>query len=284
MGLAANSAAAACIAVAIAAVFAVETLATEPPSHLNRSLKSATQFLSPELAAEQADDARNRGLLWVEQGATLWHAPADPGGTPDGASCRTCHQEAEATMRGVAARMPVFDVSRGRVLNLEGRINVCRTEKQRNDAWAYESPQLLAMTAYLSFQSRGMPKSATRDWPDTASGSGAPSGPAQNILDRGRTLWNERQGQFNLSCAQCHDDNVGRKLRGDTISSAVPTGYPAYRLEWDGLGSLHRRLRACQLGVRAVQFEHGSEEYLALEVYLAWRATGQLIEAPAIRR
>ena len=112
----------------------------------------------------------------------------------------------------------------------------------------------------------------------------ASDGPARPFYETGQKLWNERQGQLNLSCAQCHDDNVGRKLRGDTISSAVPTGYPVYRLEWQGLGSLHRRLKACQLGVRAVQFEQGAPEYLALELYLAVRANGLPMESPALRR
>ena len=89
---------------------------------------------------------------------------------------------------------------------------------------------------------------------------------------------------MNLACGQCHDDKVGRKLRGDVISSGLGTGYPAYRLEWNTLGSLHRRLRACSLGVRATQFEPGSPQYLALELFLAGRANGLPMEAPGLRR
>lgn len=85
-------------------------------------------------------------------------------------------------------------------------------------------------------------------------------------------------------CGQCHDDNAGRRLRGDVISSGVGTGYPAYRLEWNTLGSLHRRLRACSLGVRATQFDYGSREYHALELYLAVRARGLPVESPGLRR
>ncbi|MBX9926228.1 MAG: sulfur oxidation c-type cytochrome SoxA [Hyphomicrobiaceae bacterium] len=244
-----------------------------------RDLTSATEFLSRELRAEQGDDLRNRGMLWVEQGAGLWDSA--PG--PSNASCRSCHGDPRATMADVAARYPVYDRTRGRVLNLEGRVNACRTERQGSAAWAYETNELLAMTAYLSHVARGLPKQSP-----IADGSpkdtGGQSAEFTRAFERGRTLWTERQGQLNLSCAQCHDGNVGRKLRGDTISSAVPNGYPAYRLEWNGLGSLHRRLRACQLGVRAVQFEQGSDEYLALEVYLAWRARGLPLEAPAMRR
>lgn len=252
--------------------------AGEAQSAVQRPLKSATEFLSPQLQAEQADDARNRGMLWVEQGAGLWETPAGP----DGASCRTCHADAGDSMRGVAARYPALDRGTARFLNLEGRINACRSDRQRTSAWSYESPELLAMTAYLAHLSRGAPRSH----PDTQQQglTDIERGITQRYLDRGRALWNERQGQLNLSCAQCHDANVGRKLRGDTISSAVPNGYPAYRLEWNGAGSLHRRLRACQLGVRAVQYDLGSDDYLALESFLAWRSRNLPMEAPALRR
>lgn len=45
-------------------------------------LRSASEFLSPELSAEQADEVRNRGMLWVDQGLALWDAPAGPAGKP----------------------------------------------------------------------------------------------------------------------------------------------------------------------------------------------------------
>ena len=231
-------------------------------------LRSATEFLTPELAAEQRDELRNRGMLWVEQGAALWKQPA---GTK-GQACSACHGTPEGSMRGVAARLPAVDAKSGQLVNLEGRINQCRMQRQNAGVLAYESDELLALTVLIARQSHGLPMSV------------ASGGSAAAYVETGRRLWHERQGQLNVSCSQCHEDNVGRRLRGDTISSAVTTGYPVYRLEWQGLGSLHRRLKACQLGVRAVQFELGAPEYLALEFFLAVRAKGLPIEAPALRR
>ena len=48
----------------------------------------------------------------------------------------------------------------------------------------------------------------------------------------------QREGQLNLSCANCHDDNWDKRLAGSPIPQAHPTGYPIYRLEWQTLGSL----------------------------------------------
>ena len=99
----------------------------------------------------------------------------------------------------------------------------------------------------------------------------------------GAAIWARRQGQLNLSCAICHDDNAGKKLAGVTIPEAHPTGYPIYRLEWQALGSLKRRLRNCLVGVRAEAYPYEALEYVALEVFLMDRAKGMILESPGVR-
>jgi L-cysteine S-thiosulfotransferase len=232
------------------------------------SLQSATSFLSSELQRRQADETANPGMLWVTEGEELWSKSE---GAADKA-CASCHGDAKTSMKGVAARYPSIDQSSGKLLNIELRINSCRTRHQSAPVFRYESEEMLALTAYVAHQSAGMPLSVRTD------------GPAAPYYERGRSLFYLRQGQINLSCAQCHEDNMGRHLRSDKISSAIPSGYPVYRLEWQTLGSLHRRLRACSLGVRAIQFPYGSDEYLSLELFIAKRAEGFAIETPAIRK
>jgi sulfur-oxidizing protein SoxA len=103
-------------------------------------------------------------------------------------------------------------------------------------------------------------------------------------FERGRTRYYQRLGQMNLSCAQCHDRNWGRTLLHETISQGHGTGWPGYRLEWQAMGSLERRLRACYSGLRAEMPEYGAPELLDLELFLAWRSNGLAIEAPGVRR
>ena len=76
-------------------------------------------------------------------------------------------------------------------------------------------------------------------------------GPARAAFERGREFYARRHGQMNLACTHCHDQNWGKRLLGETISQGHGTGFPAYRLEWQALGSLQRRLRACLFGIRA---------------------------------
>ena len=91
-------------------------------------------------------------------------------------------------------------------------------------------------------------------------------------------------GTISLSCHQCHDENWGKRLRGDTISQGHGNGFPAYRLEWQTLGSLQRRIRDCDAGVRAEPKAFGDPTYIDLELYLSTRASGLNLESPAIRR
>src|SRR6267142_2542791 len=99
----------------------------------------------------------------------------------------------------------------------------------------------------------------------------------------GGTLWEKKTGAAGRACADCHDDNWGRQLAGNVIPQAHPTGYPLYRLEWQSLGSLQRRLRNCLVGIRAEPYDYGAPELVDLELYLMWRARGMTMEAPAVR-
>lgn len=252
---------------------AIEVLAAEPPI-APRELRSGITFAGENVRALQADDFQNPGMLWVERGARLWSAAS---GARD-RSCAGCHGEAaRATdrvdaMQGVAARYPRFDPALGRVVNLEGRINACRTGQQGAAPLRYESEDLLALTAFLAHQSRGMPIAVVID------------GPARPAFDAGARLYQRRMGQVNLACANCHDALWGRRLLAERISQGHGNAYPIYRLEWQTAGSLHRRFRSCLSGVRAEMWPYGAEEYTQLELYLAWRAQGLPIETPGVRR
>jgi sulfur-oxidizing protein SoxA len=130
---------------------------------------------------------------------------------------------------------------------------------------------LLALTAYVARQSRGTPIDVVLNDKTKAS------------FEAGRAFFHKRQGQLNLACTQCHDDNWGKKLAGNTIPQAHPTGYPIYRLEWQTMGSLARRFRNCLTGMRAELYPPGAQELVELELYLMWRARGMKLDAPAVR-
>jgi sulfur-oxidizing protein SoxA len=229
--------------------------------------KSGYDFMGSETRAMQDDDTVNPAMLWVLDGEALWDRREGAAGK----SCADCHGDARTSMKGVAARYPAFEPSLSRPVDLEQRINICRAERQKATPFQLESKDLLSLAAYIGMQSRGMPVESKADE------RVAP------FLQAGREAFNRRQGQINLSCAQCHDDHWGGKLAGAPIPQAHPTGYPLYRLEWQTVGSLQRRLRNCLVGMRTIVYPFGAPEYVDLELYLMWRARGMKIETPAVR-
>jgi sulfur-oxidizing protein SoxA len=253
--------------------------AADPAAAMRRS---GFEYMSPQTQAMQADDTQNPGMLWVGEGEALW---GQREGTAQRA-CAGCHggvaaapapaaasaaSDLAAPMRGVAARYPAFDAASGGPVNLQQRINLCRQRHQQAPAWRPESRELLALEAYVAHQSRGLPIAPPAD----------PRLQPHRL--RGQALYAQRIGQLDLACAQCHDQRAGQRLAGSVIPPALPTGYPLYRLEWQGLGSLQRRLRNCMTGVRAQTPAHGDIELVELELYLAVRAAGMAIESPAVR-
>ena len=215
--------------------------------------RSGYEFMSRETRAMQDDEITGPAVLWLLDGEALWGK----------LGCVGCHGDARKSMKGVAARYPAL--VDGKLLNLEQRI------RQKSPALAYESRDLLALTAFVARQSHGMPINVEV------------SAKTQPFIDAGRAFFHRRQGQLNLACAQCHDDNWGKKLAGNPIPQAHPTGYPIYRLEWQTLGSLTRRFRNCLTGMRAESYAQGSPEFVELELYLMWRARGMKLDAPGVR-
>jgi L-cysteine S-thiosulfotransferase len=252
------------IVLAALLIAASSLLATEIPQSERRS---GFSFMAPDSKAMQNDDTANPGMLWVLDGEALWKSKTGAAGK----ACADCHDDARASMKGVAARYPAFDKALGRPVNLEQRINLCRARHQQATPLPYESHDLLALTAFVAQQSRGI----------AIAGNADPG--LEPFIAKGHELFMQRQGQLNLGCTNCHDDNWDKHLAGSAITQGQPTGYPLYRLEWQSLGSLQRRLRSCITGIRAQAYDYGAPELVELELYLMSRARGMPVETPAVR-
>lgn len=255
-----------------------QTPVGSPSAMATDSRRSGLSEMSPAAQALQRDDTQNPAMLSVAQGRALWQTPPSRSasgspntGSPQIPTCAACHGELDQAMRGVAARYPSWDTRLGRVLSLGGRIAHCREQHQHEAAWPAESVESLAVQAAIALASRGQVITVP-DQPQLA-----------RLQDQGEALWRQPFGQLALSCAQCHDGLAGLRLGGSPIPQGHPTAYPVYRLQWEAVGSLERRIRACFAGVRAEPFPAGDPAYLALEAYLMRRAAGMPLEGPGVR-
>jgi len=247
-----------------------QKLVTELPAPEGSPLEviySGWRFRNAATQQQQTDDFENPAFPLVDVGAELWNKVDGTAGK----SCASCHGKAEESMKGVRAAMPKMHKAAGKPQAMEQHINHCRTERMGAKAWKWESNQMLGTTAYVGLQSRGMPVKVNTD------------GDYKAFYDKGKKLYYTRVGQLDMSCAGCHEANYGKMIRADHLSQGQTNGFPLYRSKWQKVGSAHRRFKGCMSNIRAKPYKVGSDEFVALELYVASRGQGLSVETPAVR-
>lgn len=237
-----------------------------PAGSLNQL--SGQAFLSPSLKAIQNDPSTNPVSLWLEQGRALWSGAAGE------ASCAQCHGDIEK-MKLAATHFPKWSGKQQKLINLEDQILTC-SERTLRPYKGLEDADVLSLSALLHQTSAGLnfqinPKADIEKR-------------LQAELNQGAKIFTTRIGRMNLACTHCHDQNIGKTMRSDVISPGHPTGFPIFKLSWQSMGSIDRRLRACYSGVQAEVPVPGSPELRQLELFLKSRAHGLPIEGPSLRR
>ena len=240
------------------------------PDHLGGyvgdTIYSGWRFRDTETRAMQKDDFDNPMFLNVDAGLAMWE-------TPDGAadqSCADCHSSIEDSMKGVRAALPKVNAD-GELWSIENYVNDCRENRMQAEPWGWNSIEMKNMTAAIGLQSRGMPVAVQID------------GEAAPFWERGKEMYYTRFGQLEMSCANCHEDNFGNHIRSDHLSQGQINGFPLYRLKDQGPVSIHQRFVGCVRDTRGETFAAGSQEFRELELYVASRGTGLVIETPAVR-
>ncbi|MEQ6204854.1 sulfur oxidation c-type cytochrome SoxA, partial [Sulfitobacter sp. HNIBRBA2951] len=237
---------------------------TAAPAHVSDALDevmSGWLFRGTETRAMQSDDFDNPGMIFVEQALEAWETAE---GT-EGKSCASCHDDMDS-MAGVKATYPKWNEAAGEVRTLQMQMNDCRTNRMGAEAWGYDKGPAINMEAALSSVSRGLPVNVAID------------GPAQSMWEKGKELYYTRTGQLELSCANCHEDSYGSMIRADHLSQGQINGFPVYRLKNTKLNGAHSRFKGCVRDTRAETYKPGSEEFIALELYVASRGNGLSVE------
>ncbi len=203
--------------------------------------------------------------LLVDIGKELWETPF-----ANGKTYTSCFPEGPAQRKNY----PYWDNKRNMVVTMELAINDCRIANGEKPL-KYGKGQLAQISAYMSFASRGQ----TIKVP-------LPNSPkALAAYEDGKQFWLQRRGQLNFSCANCHAQNAGRRLRSNILSPAIghATSFPVYRSKWGNLGTLHRRFSGCNAQVRAKPFKLQGEKYRNLEYFLTIMANGLTFNGPSSR-
>ena len=175
---------------------------------------------------------------------------------------------------GIRQNYPAFDQKEGKVVTLELALNRCR-EANGEAPFSYVKDEMAALTAYMAFTSRGKPFDIK-----------IPNDPrALEAYQNGKRYFYTRRGQLNFSCASCHVQNPGERIRAEILAPAlgILNAMPIYRSEWGGMGTISRRFTTCNSQIRGVPLEPQSDEYRDLEYYLSYVSNGLPISGPGAR-
>ena len=175
---------------------------------------------------------------------------------------------------GIRQNYPVFDAKEGKVVTLELALNRCR-EANGETPYSYVKDEMASLTAYMAFTSRGKPFDIK-----------IPDDPrALEAFQEGKRYFYTRRGQLNFSCATCHVQEPGERIRAEILAPAlgILNAMPIYRSEWSGMGTISRRFTTCNSQIRGVPLEPQSDEYRNLEYYLSYVSNGLPISGPGAR-
>jgi len=242
---------------------------TAAPDHLDGALPeiiSGWHFRTDETRDMERDDFDNPASLFIEQAVESWNTVEGS----EGNSCASCHDSPDS-LRGFWASQPKINEETGELWAAEQYINNCRENRMGAEAWGWDKQPMKNMTALIASVSRGLPMSVQID------------GDYAEAWEKGREIYYTRYGQLELACASCHEDNYGNYIRADHLSQGHINGFPTYRLKQSNLVSRHNRFKGCIRDTRGEPYAVGSEELIALELYLASRGNGLSVEGPAVR-
>ena len=175
---------------------------------------------------------------------------------------------------GIRQNYPYFDSNEGKVITLELALNRCR-EANGEAPLSYVDDEMAALTAYMAFTSRGKPFDIK-----------VPDDPrALEAYQNGKRYFYTRRGQLNFSCATCHVQNPGERMRAEVLAPAlgILNAMPIYRSEWGGMGTMSRRFITCNIQTRGVPLDPQADEYRDLEYYLSYVSNGLPISGPGAR-
>lgn len=137
-------------------------------------LMTAPALAKKPLTSGQAQDQNNALLAAVAKGDALWHSPKL--GT-NGLACANCHPDASAAN---PETWPKYQTDLGKVGTLRDMINWCIQVPLAGKTIDPDGDDMIAMEAYATYMSRGIPLSPGKDYQSGAdpvkSGPGYPTG------------------------------------------------------------------------------------------------------------
>lgn len=204
---------------------------------------------------------------FIDEGQAMWEKPF-----ANGKTYKDCFPEGPA----IAHHYPRWDKEQGKVLTLALAINQCR-QANGEQPLKYKKGPINLILSYMAYESRGNQTQIVIPGDDPR---------ALAAYEDGKKFFYTRRGELNFSCATCHVQNAGMKIRSEVLSPALgqTSHFPVYRSKWGTVGTLHRRFSGCNKQVRAKPFAAQSDQYRNLEYFLTYMSNGVELNGPGARK
>ena len=176
----------------------------------------------------------------------------------------------------IAGDYPKFDEKRGEVVTLTSAINEC-LKANGEKAWNPKKGKMAQLQAYFANASKEAGKKVNIQIPSKA---------AAEAYERGKKNYYSQRGYLKLSCANCHVQGAGMRVRNEYMSPLLghTTHFPVYRLKWQGLGTLERRMSGCNKDQGENPHKADSRWMKELLYFMAYMSNGLPVDGPDIRK
>jgi len=182
----------------------------------------------------------------------------------------------------IAGDYPYFDEKRGEVISLTSAINECLVNSGQ-EKWNEKKGKMPILQAYFSAESTDAEKKVDIK---------IASAEAEAAYERGKEYYYTQRGYLKLSCATCHVQGAGKRVRNESLSQLIgqTTHFPVYRLKWgkdkvaNGLGTLERRMQGCIKDQGQVPPKTSSKEMKELLYFMTYMSNGMNVDGPDVRK
>jgi sulfur-oxidizing protein SoxA len=170
----------------------------------------------------------------------------------------------------------MFDEAKQEVVTLSSAINECLTANGEKP-WGMKKGDMAKLEAYIANATKEAEKKVNIKIESQA---------AQDAYERGKEFYYTQRGYLKLSCANCHVQGAAQRVRNESLSQLLghTTHFPVYRLKWQDLGTLERRMEGCVKDQGQNPPSPNSKEMKELLYFMAYMSNGMQVDGPDIRK
>ena len=172
-----------------------------------------------------------------------------------------------------AHKYPFFDEARQEVITLSMSINACL--QANGEKRIKYGKSIAGLAGYMAFRSRGEKVNVEIN-----------SQAALDAFNKGKEFYFTKRGYLNNSCATCHVQGAGQRVRTETLHQGIADAahWPVHRLKSQRMLTLHERFAGCHRDQGTQKLALQSETYRNLEFFVSYLSNDYDVTGPNIRK